>query len=162
MGVEIERKFLVDKALFDLAKRGVEPVEIVQGYLESTGCATVRVRIAGEKAFLTVKGKTVGFSRAEFEYEIPPEDAREMLAMCSARIEKKRYLLPHRGHIWEIDVFSGANDGLVMAEVELASESETVELPEFIAGEVTGERRYYNGNLARNPFSGWFSRPPRP
>ncbi len=163
MGVEIERKFLVRKPLFERAAAGVTPVAIMQGYLESNERATVRVRIADDRAFLTVKGKVVGISRSEFEYPIPREDAEKMLKLAlGGVIVKKRYNIPFEGHCWEVDVFEGDNAGLIVAEIELKSEDEPFTLPDFAAGEVTGITRYYNGSLMRRPFNTWpTDRPPR-
>lgn len=154
MGKEIERKFLVRPRGWIAPGTGVA---IRQGYLSAGEDGTVRVRIAGDRAYLTIKGPTTGMSRDEYEYEIPPADAEEMLArMCRKRtIEKTRYRVPFGGHTWEVDEFSGDNRGLVVAEVELADEKEPVEIPEWIDREVTGDPRYYNANLAEHPFSSW-------
>ncbi|MDD4818365.1 MAG: CYTH domain-containing protein [Victivallaceae bacterium] len=162
MGVEIERKFLVRKPLFERAAAGIEPVAIVQGYLESNGRATVRVRIAGDRAFLTVKGRIIGISRSEFEYQIPREDAEQMLLLASGGvIKKKRYNIPVQDHVWEVDVFEGDNAGLIVAEIELKREDEPFAMPDFAAKEVTGIERYYNGSLMRRPFNTWTQdRPP--
>lgn len=154
MAVEIERKFLVNREV--LLPYLEEGTFYEQGYLPRKNSATVRVRIAGEKGFLTIKGRVEGFSRSEFEYEIPLADAREMLDLfCKETIIKKRYLIPHGGHTFEVDIFEGENSGLIVAEVELTSEEETVELPEWITEEVTGDARYYNSQLLKNPISRW-------
>jgi adenylate cyclase len=117
---------------------------------------TVRVRLLGERAFLTVKGPTAGASRAEFEYAIPPDDARAMLDLCEKPlIEKTRYVVPHGGLVWEIDEFHGANAGLVVAECELASEDQPLDKPDWVGEEVTGDARYYNSSLVARPFSTW-------
>ena len=131
--------------------------EFQQGYL-SHGTATVRVRIAGEQAFLTIKGKTQGISRCEYEYAIPNADARHMLAtLCDeAAIEKTRYIIEHAEKIWEVDVFHGANQGLIVAEIELNDEHEKFTLPDWIAEEVSSDARYFNSQLAKHPYSQWF------
>ncbi len=153
MGVEIERKFLV--AGDSWRQQAGEGLSCRQGYLVSGQGKTVRVRILGEEAFLTIKGPTAGISRSEFEYAIPSGDAAELLALCETRVEKTRYFIPHGGLVWDLDVFGGANEGLVMAEVELESEGQPVELPEWAGREVSGDPRYYNSYLARNPFTLW-------
>lgn len=153
MAIEIERKFLVSSMQW---KADVfQEITMRQGYFESAPGATVRVRIEGERAVLTIKGATVGLSRAEYEYEIPMGDAREMLDIfCEGRqVEKVRHLVKVGAHTWEVDVFEGANAGLVMAEVELGRADETVELPEWVGKEVSHERRYRNGYLARHPWA---------
>lgn len=153
MAVEIERKFLVSNTQFLL---GLEGTEFKQGYLNREG-ATVRVRVAGEKAFLTIKGKTQGISRAEFEYPIPIKDAEAMLTTLCALppIEKTRYLINHANKCWEVDVFHGANQGLIVAEVELNSENEAFALPEWVGADVSHETRYFNSQLANHPFCQW-------
>lgn len=156
MGVEIERKFLVrDLAVVD----GITGTPIRQGYLSVEPERTVRVRISGSSGFLTVKGiaSEDGQNRAEFEYEIPVRDAEEMLDGLAVRplIEKTRYRVPVEGFMWEVDVFAGANEGLVVAEVELPSEATVVALPEWIGEEVTGDARYYNANLVERSYAAW-------
>ena len=154
MGVEIERKFTV-RADFCPQSAGTE---IAQGYLSRDPQRTVRVRMAGARGYLTVKGVTHGASRAEYEYEIPPEDARAMLALCDPPlVEKTRYVMDAAGRRWEVDVFHGANAGLVVAEVELPSETAEVTLPEWVECEVTGEKRYYNSALIVHPYRCWTS-----
>lgn len=155
MAVEIERKFLVKN---DLWKPYVEASgRIVQGYLVSGAQATVRIRVKGDSAWLTIKGATSGISRSEYEYAIPVEDALAMLRdlLASPAIEKTRYLVRSGAHLWELDVFAGGNEGLVMAEVELACEDEPFDTPAWAGEEVTGDPRYYNSHLARNPFRNW-------
>lgn len=129
----------------------------MQGYLPGDGLTTVRIRIAGDAAWLTIKGPTSGASRLEFEYPLPLDDAEQMLGeLCGSEvIDKTRYKISHAGHIWEVDLFHGDNRGLVLAEVELDSESEAVELPPWVTREVTGDPRYYNVNLLRQPYSLW-------
>ena len=152
MGVEIERKFTV-RADFCPQSAGTE---IAQGYLSRDPQRTVRVRMAGARGYLTVKGVTHGASRAEYEYEIPPEDARAMLALCDPPlVEKTRYVMDAAGRRWEVDVFHGANAGLVVAEVELPSEAAEVTLPAWVDREVTGEKRYYNSSLIVHPYHSW-------
>lgn len=131
----------------------------MQGYLSTDANAVVRVRVSGERGWITVKGRTESATRAEYEYEIPRDDAIAMMALCSqAPVSKTRYRLPVGRHEFEVDVFSGANEGLVIAEVELNSEDEAVELPAWVSEEVTEDARYYNSNLASLPFSQWHSR----
>ncbi len=154
MAQEIERKFLVKNDSWrgqDSGKR------YRQGYLSTVKERTVRVRIAGDKGFLTIKGITVGASRPEYEYEIPVADANEMLDQLCERplIEKTRYRIPHTGLVWEIDEFEGENRGLISAEVELKDEHQSVELPAWIGQEVTGDPRYFNANLVAKPFTTW-------
>jgi adenylate cyclase len=151
---EIERKFLVKPRDFDAMAQGVE---IRQGYLAASPTRSVRVRIYGPKAFVTIKGATKGASRDEYEYEIPLEDAREILErLCDlAPVDKVRYRIPIGNHVWEVDRFRGANEGLIVAEVELKSETEQVALPDWIDREVTGDPRYYNSNLSQHPFRTW-------
>lgn len=151
MGTEIERKYIISPDWEPETKGD----EIAQGYLADDPMRTVRVRIRAGKGYLTVKGATCGIGRAEFEYEVPLKDAREMLAMCDTRVEKVRYLVPYQGHTWEADIFHGANEGLRMAEVELSSEDEEAALPPWVTRDVTGDARYYNAQLAKNPFSAW-------
>jgi len=153
MAIEIERKFLVHNTHFLKEQQGTE---FKQGYLNREG-VTVRVRVAGEKAFLTIKGKTQGISRSEFEYPIPVNDAESMLATLCALppIEKTRYLINHANKCWEVDVFHGVNQGLVVAEVELNSENEPLILPEWVGAEVSHEARYFNSQLASHPFCQW-------
>lgn len=154
MATEIERKFLVHG---DAWKTGKEGVRLRQGYLTSQpGGATVRVRVAGGRAWLTVKGPGEGIERVEFEYEVPPQEAGEMLLLCQERtVEKVRYRVEHGGHTWEVDVFHGPNRGLVLAEVELADAGEEVDRPAWAGEEVSGDPRYYNAALAMHPIESW-------
>ncbi|HEY0891991.1 MAG TPA: CYTH domain-containing protein [Cellvibrio sp.] len=152
MAIEIERKFLV---LGD-AWRDAPPVFYSQGYLNRDKARTVRVRIAGEEAFLTIKGTSVGARRAEFEYPIPVWDARELLALCEQPlIEKNRRKILHEGFIWEVDEFLGENLGLVVAEIELPAEDAAFTKPDWVGAEVTDDARYFNSNLSRTPFTCW-------
>jgi len=153
MGIEIERKFLVRDGSW---KADADQGRLCrQGYLLSNGGATVRIRVIGEKAFLTVKGASSGISRTEFEYEIPTVDAEALLELCDNLVEKVRYLISYAGMVWELDVFAGANEGLIMAEIELESERQEVGLPEWAGEEVSGDPRYYNACLAKHPFTRW-------
>ena len=154
MGIEIERKFLVDVNKLPTLNNGYK---IKQGYIQTVDRTTVRVRIRDKEAFLTLKGKNVGASRLEFEYPIPLEDANDMLTnLCQTSfIEKTRYLVKHEGHVWEVDIFEGSNKGLVVAEVELGSENETFSLPNWVTKEVTDDMRYFNSNLILNPYTKW-------
>lgn len=151
MFLEIERKFLVS----GFSTEGLRYKKMKQAYLAKDGC-TVRVRIADNKAFLTIKGKTSGFSRAEFEYEIPIDEALEMMNLAIyPPVIKTRYYAKVDGKTWEVDVFEGENEGLVMAEIELSSEEEEFTMPEWATEEVTGDKRYYNSYLAENPYKSW-------
>jgi adenylate cyclase len=151
MGVEIERKFLVRG---DGWREG-RPLAIRQAYL-SRDAVTVRVRREGERGVLTLKGPSVGLARPEFEYEIPVADADALIALSSLPpIEKTRYLVSHAGRTWEVDEFHGANAGLVVAEIELDSEREEIELPEWVGEEVSADPRYRNSSLAAVPFCDW-------
>lgn len=158
MAIEIERKFLLNNDSWKLDEQGSEIIGTVfrQGYLK-TEDATVRVRLEGDRSKLTIKGKTVGMSRLEYEYDIPLVDANEMLdKLCQKPlIEKTRYLRKEGELTWEIDIFEGENTGLMVAEIELASEDQTVPLSSWVGEEVTGDVRYYNSNLVNNPYSRW-------
>ena len=159
MAVEIERKFLVssDQWRWDADGNEIEGVRFCQGYLSSKPEATVRVRMEGDAAKLTIKGKNKGLARAEFEYSIPPNEAEQLLSnLCEKPlIEKVRYCRKEGPFTWEIDVFEGDNQGLVVAEVELESENQTVHLPGWIGEEVSHDARYFNANLVANPFKNW-------
>ena len=152
MGLEIERKFLVTGDGW----RTESGLLTRQGYLNRAPGRTVRVRVAGGRAWLTIKGLTTGAVRAEYEYEIPPEDARELLALCDgALIEKTRHVVPWRGFDWQVDEFHGANSGLVVAEIELPAADAPFERPAWVGAEVTGDHRYYNASLVSAPYSSW-------
>jgi adenylate cyclase len=152
MAVEIERKFLVVGEAWRIAPA----VFYSQGYLNRDKARTVRVRIAGEEAFLTIKGTSVGARRAEFEYPIPLWDAQELLAMCEQPlIEKNRRKILHEGFVWEVDEFLGENLGLVVAEIELPAEDTVFARPEWVGQEVTEDTRYFNSTLSRTPFTRW-------
>lgn len=155
-GLEIERKFLVKKG--GAYKRAAfSSSHIQQGYIPSE-TATVRIRLRDDKAYLTIKSKSAdgGLSRYEFEKEILPDEARELLKLCQGGvIDKHRYLVRSGHHVFEVDEFHGDNDGLVMAEVELASKDESFEKPGFIGPEVTGDRRFYNKHMLKFPYGLW-------
>lgn len=154
MPVEIERKFLIDLNKLGPLQNGMA---IKQGYVPTSTKTAVRIRVKQEQAFLTLKGANKGARRSEFEYEIPMADAEAMLAeLCEGPIiDKTRYVIRHVDHDWEVDVFYGDNQGLVVAEVEMASEDEQVELPAWVTLEVTGEVKYYNSSLLANPYKDW-------
>ena len=154
MGQEIERKFLVRG---DRWRTLAEGVEYRQGYMQRQKGCTVRVRLAGEQGFLTIKGKSVDISRSEYEYPIPKSDALEMLEnLCDRpQIIKKRYRIPHGNFIWEVDEFFGENSGLILAEIELTAADQEFPIPDWIAQEVTHESRYYNANLVSYPYRQW-------
>ena len=154
VGEEIERKFLVSGEAW---RETAEGTWYRQGFLSTEPERTVRVRVAGPRGSITVKGKSVGARRAEFEYEIPVADAERMLDTLCQRplIEKVRYTLAVGPHTWEIDVFEGSNAGLLVAEIELSSEDEAFEKPEWVGDEVTDDPRYFNSNLVANPYGTW-------
>ena len=152
MATEIEKKFLL--------KEGVRPsgtaMKCCQGFLSRAKERTVRVRTVNDKGYLTIKGIAVGASRPEFEYEIPYQDALELLDICEKPlIEKNRYRVEEGGVVWEIDEFFAENKGLIIAELELESENQEFEKPDWVGEEVTGDPRYYNANLIKNPYTKW-------
>jgi CYTH domain-containing protein len=152
VATEIERKFLVNGSEW----RQPDAVRFCQGYLSRDKERTVRVRLAGEQAFITIKGVTRGMSRAEFEYAIPVADAEQLLKLChSPLINKLRHIVLHNGTRWEVDEFLDENAGLVVAEVELESEDQPFGHPGWLGQEVTDDPRYYNSNLASNPYCNW-------
>ncbi|WP_163335947.1 CYTH domain-containing protein [Desulfopila sp. IMCC35008] len=154
MGFEIEKKFLIKN---DSWKIGAIGTAYRQGYLSGDKGRTVRVRTVGSTGFITIKGPTQNGRRLEYEYEIPESDVQEMLeTLClSPIIEKVRYLVDYKGFTWEIDVFSGVNEGLIVAEIELESIHQDFALPPWVGQEVTDDPRYYNSNLSRHPFQLW-------
>ena len=154
MGVEIERKFLVRNQDWKALGQGVL---LRQGYLSSAPERIVRVRIEGNTAMLTIKGRTSGMTRSEWEYPVPMQDAQVFLDKLCERpiIEKYRYRIPFEGLVWEVDEFLGENAGLVVAEVELESEQQAFARPEWIGDEVTHDARYFNANLLRHPYTKW-------
>lgn len=152
MAIEIERKFLI----VGDAWRSAPAVYFCQGYLNRSKERTVRIRVAGEQGYLTIKGATSGVSRAEFEYEIPLADAQQMLTLCDGPlIEKYRRKISYEGMLWEVDEFLGENQGLVVAEIELESEHQKFAKPDWVGEEVTQDARYYNSNLSAQPFCKW-------
>lgn len=152
MAIEIERKFLVTGTPW----RQAPGVRISQGYLNRDKARTVRVRIAGPKAYLTIKGASRGASRLEFEYEVPLADAEQLLRLCDGPVvDKIRHTLEHKGFIWEIDVFLKENHGLIIAEIELPAEDQPFERPPWVGREVTDDPRYFNANLAVHPYRDW-------
>ena len=154
--IEIERKFLVkDNSFMAVA---FTQNHIAQGYLSTVPERTVRVRIKGEKGFLTIKGisNETGLSRFEWEKEIPVDEAKELLLLCEKGvIDKTRYEVKSGHHIYEVDAFNGENEGLLIAEIELGSETETFEKPSWLGEEVTNDKRYYNSYLSNNPYKNW-------
>ncbi|MBL0088412.1 MAG: CYTH domain-containing protein [Ideonella sp.] len=154
MGKEIERKFVIDQAAWTPRDAGIH---FKQGYLNSQKERVVRVRIEGDIAKLTIKGATSGVTRSEFEYTIPVDDAALLLdTLCEQPlIDKHRHKEVHFGKTWEIDVFHGLNEGLVVAEIELAAEDERFERPSWVVEEVSSDPRYFNSNLLKHPYSTW-------
>jgi len=154
--MEIERKFLVKNNSF--VEKAFRVRRIIQGYICSDTERSVRIRICEDKAFLTIKSATNerGWSRYEFEQPIPLNDAHELMKLCQPRwIDKTRYEVKSGNHTWEVDVFHGENEGLVVAEIELVSENEVFELPDWVGQEVSGEPKYYNMMLVQRPFQHW-------
>ena len=152
--IEIERKFLLKNNKWKAKAEGRTLIK--QGYLNTDKERTVRVRVRDDKAYLTIKGKTQGMSRLEYEYPIPVKDALALLEICERPIiEKARYLVKIGKLIWEIDIFSGDNAGLALAEVELTDENQKISIPRWIGAEVTGDPRYYNSSLVKLPFKDW-------
>ena len=152
MGKEIERKFRVKEDTW----RNVKGTKYRQGYLNSAKERNVRVRTMEDKAYLTIKGIAIGVSRMEFEYEIPLQDAEELLEICEKPlIEKTRYKVQEGGFVWEVDEFFRENQGLIVAELELESEDQEFPKPDWVGEEVTGDPRYFNSNLIKNPYTNW-------
>lgn len=157
MAQEIERKFLVGS---DFKQEAYDAIRITQGYLSSMPQRVVRVRVKGDKGYLTIKGEAdaSGVSRFEWEKEISLQEAQALLAMAEPGIiDKTRYLIKNTDgkHVWEVDVFHGDNEGLVMAEIELSDENEPFDRPAWLGKEVTGDKRYYNAYLSKKPFKNW-------
>lgn len=155
MGIEIEKKFLL--ANNDWRQQVVKSIKFRQGYLVGSDKASVRVRIQGDQANINIKGATLGIRRQEFEYSIPMEDADELLStLCDKPlIEKTRNYITSGKHTWEIDEFSGDNQGLIVAEIELSDEAEDFELQDWLGEEVSEDTRYYNSMLIKNPYKNW-------
>jgi len=155
MAIEIERKYLVNSMVWKV--KADAGTRLLQGYMANTEKVAIRVRIAGEQAWLTLKSASAGIRRLEFEYSLPVVDAKQILdEFCLGQvIHKTRYRLPLGGHVWEIDVFHDTNEGLVLAEIELKNEQENFTLPDWIGQEVSGDKRYYNTYLSQNPYSIW-------
>jgi len=155
MGVEIERKFLVDHRLWKQVKKPAG-THYRQGYLLDDKKRTVRIRVTDKQAYITLKGAAKGISRPEFEYKIPKADAVELLEAFSApQVEKIRYRIRYGGKLWEVDEFKSANAGLIVAEIELKEENETFKKPAWVTDEVSDDQRYYNSNLSIHPFKTW-------
>jgi len=155
MALEIERKFLVDTLKWIKSEKGPRHF-YRQGYMLAQAEKTIRVRVTDESGFITIKGKTIGASRPEYEYKIPRPDAIELLdQFCSSEVSKYRYTISFGGKVWEVDEFLGDNEGLVVAELELSSEEEQFAVPDWIGEEVTGVEKYYNSNLSNRPFKQW-------
>ena len=154
MAIEIERKFLIKEKPFSIAKRSLK---INQGYIINEKSKGIRVREKGDDYFLTIKGNNIGISRLEYDFPISKEDAKELIFhFCKTTlIEKTRHYIEHKGHTWEVDEFHGKNNGLIVAEIELESEDEKFEIPDWLGEEVTQNDRYYNMNLAIHPFTTW-------
>lgn len=162
MGTEIERKYLVKQTKWrshkQLLRRQFRDLgqKYCQGYIPTTNNTTVRVRIVGDRGYLTIKSKVIGYTRAEYEYEIPVAEAREMLDNLCVKplIEKFRYRIPSDRLVWEVDEFIGENEGLIIAEVELEHEDQQIELPDWIEKQVN-DKKYFNSYLVKHPYSQW-------
>lgn len=155
MPQEIERKFLVNHEKWNQFKKP-EGQHFRQGYLLTDPNKTIRVRLTSNKGFVTIKGLSVGATRPEYEYEIPLQEAKELLDQFSiSELSKIRYLINYESKVWEVDEFLGENSGLIVAEIELKSEEETFKIPDWIGKEVTSEEKYYNSNLTIHPYSKW-------
>lgn len=155
MGVEIERKFLVDHEKW---RHVIKPegTHYRQGYLLNDELRTIRVRVSNKQGYITLKGATNGITRKEYEYKIPIDDGNELLdGFAATEVEKIRYRIEFAGKLWEIDEFWGDNKGLIVAEIELQHEDEQFELPGWVTDEVSGDERYYNSNLSINPYKNW-------
>ncbi len=158
MAVEIERKFLVRQDRLPALPAGTR---LCQGYIPTLNRTTVRIRLSGPRAFLTLKGPSTGLSRSEFEYEIPAQDAQQMIdQLCTGgTVDKMRYEIEHAGMVWELDIFAGENSGLIVAEIELQHEDQPFAKPDWIAEEVSADPRYSNFALLQTPFSRWVAQP---
>lgn len=155
MGQEIERKYLIDKDQWQQVDKPAGQL-YRQGYLSLDPNKTIRVRQTPDKGFLTIKGLSIGATRPEYEYEIPLDEAKELLDKFSiSELSKTRYKISVDNHIWEVDDFLGDNEGLIVAEIELTSEDECFTIPDWIGEEVTGQEKYYNSNLTTDPYKNW-------
>jgi CYTH domain-containing protein len=155
MPLEIERKFLVDHKKWNALDKPAGK-SYRQGYISTNENKTVRVRLTEGEAYLTIKAKSTGATRSEFEYKIPVEDAEQLLnTLAESELSKTRYEIYYKDKLWEVDVFHEANDGLIVAEIELDSEDEKFELPDWVLQEVTDDAKYYNSNLTLRPFKTW-------
>lgn len=155
MALEIERKFLVDKSKWSNIEKNNKTF-IKQGYILTDPNKIIRIRQTSSKSFITIKGLNVGATRHEYEYEIPSEDAEELIDKFSVTsISKIRYIINLKNKKWEVDEFLGENEGLIIAEIELRDEDEEFELPDWVGAEVTWDEKYYNSNLSENPFRKW-------
>jgi adenylate cyclase len=155
MGIEIEKKYLVDKDKWNNSVKG-EKHSLRQGYISTDLNKIIRVRLVDNRGYLTIKGFAKDYSRPEFEYQIPVNEANELLdKFCASEINKVRYIVPYKGKVWEVDEFLGSNLGLIIAEIELSNESEPFDLPDWVYKEVTGDEKYYNSNLSIKPYKNW-------
>jgi len=162
MGVEIERKFLVDQEKWEQVIKP-QGTHYRQGYVLNEAKRTLRVRVTDKQGYITFKGPTDGITRKEYEYKIPVEDGTELLnGFAIAEVEKIRYRIPFEGHLWEVDEFLGDSEGLIMAEIELLHENDEFTLPAWISYEVSGDVRYYNSYLSTHPFKKWSREPVSP
>ncbi len=153
--LEIERKFLVDNVKWTRFHKP-EGIQYRQGYLSIDREKVIRVRVAGEKGFITIKGRSETFVHSEYEYEIPQADATELMRVYTKNIiTKTRFRIPEGNHTWEVDVFDGSNTGLIIAEIELTTPDEKFEIPGWAGSEVTSDERYYNAYLSEHPFTEW-------
>jgi len=154
--MEIERKFIVNKILWQELNNPVNAIFIQQAYLSTDPKCSVRIRITDNKALITIKGETKGISREEFEYSVPLNDGLEIIQLAGTPVLiKRRYVISYQGYNWEVDEFDGDNEGLILAEVELDADTENPEWPDWIDKEVTGDPRYFNLQLAINPINQW-------
>ena len=151
MAIEIERKFIFKPEIL----KGLKGLNIKQGYLQTDQNKTVRARVIGKRAYLTIKGKSVGISRKEFEYEIPYEDGLQILDLCTHSLSKTRYILELGTHKWELDQFHNENEGLYLAEIELKHVEEVFKTPQWIIKEVSDDHRFFNSYLSQKPFTKW-------
>ncbi len=155
MGIEIERKYLVDAAQWQQMHKP-QGVPFEQGYMVNDSERAVRIRVTDQHGYITIKGQAQGFSRKEYEYTIPADEARELIGyFTQSTVKKTRYCIEYAGHTWEVDVFEADNAGLIMAEIELDSEDEKFDTPPWVTQDVTDDERYYNTYLSQHPFREW-------